>query len=121
MAKLEGEIYGELVIGKPGKSAYQYAVEGGYPGTEEQFYQDLASGIIGPQGPPGERGPVGPAGPAGERGPMGEPGRTPVNGEDYLTNQECLAALVETDMLPAVHDPDGKILTDANGNVIMRY
>ena len=28
--------------GDDGKSAYQYAVEGGYTGTEEEFYEDLA-------------------------------------------------------------------------------
>jgi len=31
------------------------------------------TGIPGPQGPVGERGPMGPTGPAGERGPMGPP------------------------------------------------
>lgn len=29
--------------GPPGKSAWQYAVEGGYSGSEAQFYRDLAS------------------------------------------------------------------------------
>ncbi|MBQ7874266.1 MAG: hypothetical protein IJ306_03770, partial [Oscillospiraceae bacterium] len=28
--------------GEPGKTAYEYAVEGGYTGTEEEFYEDLA-------------------------------------------------------------------------------
>lgn len=34
---------------------------------------------------------------------------------------EQLEMLIEADMLPAVHDADGKILTDENGNVILRY
>lgn len=29
-------------------------------------------------------------------------------------------ALIETDLLPAVHD-NGKILTNKNGNIILRY
>ena len=29
--------------GKDGKSAYQYAVEGGYQGTEQEFMQSMAS------------------------------------------------------------------------------
>lgn len=34
---------------------------------------------------------------------------------------EQIAMLAEADMLPAVHDPDGAILTDQNGNVVLRY
>lgn len=36
---------GKLVagIGLPGKSAYQYAVDGGYTGTEEEFQEVLAN------------------------------------------------------------------------------
>ena len=30
-------------IGLPGKSAYQYAVDGGYTGTEEEFQEVLAN------------------------------------------------------------------------------
>lgn len=43
---------------------------------------------------------------------------------EYMTaNHDAaqLAALVETDMLPAVHDASGAILTDENGNIILRY
>lgn len=32
--------------GKDGKSAYQYAVEGGYTGTETEFAKKLASGLM---------------------------------------------------------------------------
>ena len=46
-----GELQGQIVPSGPaGKSAYIYAVEGGYSGSEEQFYKDLAgvgSGIPG--------------------------------------------------------------------------
>lgn len=32
-----------------------------------------------------------------------------------------IATLIETDMLPAVHDASGAILTDQSGNIILRY
>lgn len=32
--------------GEPGKSAYEYAVEGGYPGTEEEFTQTLGKSAV---------------------------------------------------------------------------
>ena len=32
--------------GKDGKSAYQYAVEGGYQGTEQEFMQSMASASL---------------------------------------------------------------------------
>jgi hypothetical protein len=32
-----------------------------------------------------------------------------------------IAVLIKEDMLPAVYNLDGKILTDENGNVILRY
>ena len=32
-----------------------------------------------------------------------------------------LSLLIETDMLPAVYNADGKILTDENGKIILRY
>lgn len=34
---------------------------------------------------------------------------------------EQISMLIDTDLLPAVHDADGAILTDENGNVILRY
>ena len=34
---------------------------------------------------------------------------------------ETIALLIDTDMLPAVYNADGAILTDENGNVILRY
>lgn len=34
---------------------------------------------------------------------------------------EQIAILAEADMLPAIHDASGAILTDGNGNVILRY
>ncbi len=38
-----------------------------------------------------------------------------------MTDEDSLSALIETDMLPAVHDADGKILTDEAGKIILRY
>lgn len=34
---------------------------------------------------------------------------------------EQLAMLIEADMLPAIYDSNGAILTDENGNIILRY
>lgn len=36
-------------------------------------------------------------------------------------NTEQLEMLIEADLLPAVHDASGAILTDENGNIILRY
>lgn len=40
---------------------------------------------------------------------------------DLVTSDEQLDMLIEADMLPAVHDSSGAILTDENGNIILRY
>lgn len=34
---------------------------------------------------------------------------------------EQLAMLIEADMIPAVHDASGAVMTDENGNIILRY
>ena len=36
-------------------------------------------------------------------------------------NAEQLEMLIEADMLPAVHNASGAILTDENGNIVLRY
>jgi hypothetical protein len=36
-------------------------------------------------------------------------------------NSEQLEMLIEADMLPAVYDVNGPILTDEAGNIILRY
>lgn len=38
-----------------------------------------------------------------------------------ISDLDQLALLVETDMLPAVHNESGAILTDSAGNVVLRY
>lgn len=53
-------------------------------------------------------------------------GKTPdKNGNvevDALPNElEQITMLIEADMLPVVHDANGAILTDENGNIVMRY
>lgn len=40
--QIDGKLPGELVIGIPGKSAYEYAVDGGYTGSETEFTAKLA-------------------------------------------------------------------------------
>lgn len=41
--------------------------------------------------------------------------------EDNHSELAQLEVLIEADMLPAVHDANGAILTDENGNIILRY
>lgn len=41
--EIQGDLPGDLIFGVPGKSAYQYAVEAGYTGTEEEFAEKLAA------------------------------------------------------------------------------
>lgn len=41
--KLNGDIQNILLMGVPGKSAYQYALEAGYTGTEEEFAHALTN------------------------------------------------------------------------------
>ena len=38
-----------------------------------------------------------------------------------LSDLEQIAMLIDVDMLPAVHDSEGAILTDENNNVILRF
>lgn len=38
-----------------------------------------------------------------------------------LSDTDMLSALIETDMLPAVYNKDGAILTNENGNILLRY
>lgn len=47
-----------------------------------------------------------------------------VDGEGKITETAGLdeiALLIETDTLPAVHNADGKILTDQKGSILLRY
>lgn len=47
---------------------------------------------------------------------------TPISGGEVLTDDtEQLAMLIEADLLPAVHDTSGAILTDEKGNIVLRY
>ena len=41
--------------------------------------------------------------------------------EVALSDAETLNLLIEEDMLPAVRNADGAILTDQNGNIVLRY
>ena len=41
--------------------------------------------------------------------------------ETSLSDAETLNLLIEEDMLPAVRNADGAILTDQNGNIVLRY
>lgn len=71
-------------------------------------------GDKGDAGPQGDKGKTGPAGPVGPQGAKGDPG-------EGVTDTDALAALIETDMLPSITDSTGAILTDASGNIPLRY
>lgn len=38
-----------------------------------------------------------------------------------LNDAECIAALIQTDMLPTFHNGEGKMVMDENNNVVFRY
>ena len=40
---------------------------------------------------------------------------------DKKTDEETIEMLIEADLLPAVSTPSGAVLTDQNGNVVLRY
>lgn len=74
--------------GVDGKSAYQIAVDNGYPGTEQAWLASLKGdkgdtgepGAAGEKGEPGEKGDTGAAGKDGRDGTDGAAGRDGVNG-----------------------------------------
>lgn len=74
--------------GADGKSAYQIAVDNGYPGTEQAWLASLKGdkgdtgepGAAGEKGEPGEKGDTGAAGKDGRDGTDGAAGRDGVNG-----------------------------------------
>lgn len=82
--------------GKDGKSAYEIAVENGFPGTETQWLESLRGeqGPAGPQGPQGEKGdtgeqgPQGPQGATGAQGPKGEKGDTGPQGQQGIQGEQ---------------------------------
>ena len=86
----------------------------GEDGQTIRFALSNVKGETGPAGPAGPQGKTGPAGPVGPQGPKGDPG-------EGVSDADALAALIETDMLPAVTTLSGAILTDASGNIPLRY
>ena len=40
---------------------------------------------------------------------------------EVYSEEAQLEVLIETDMLPAVHNTEGAILTDENGQIVLRY
>lgn len=57
----------------------------------------------------------------GEDGMVKPVEQTGGGGSGMPTDMELLADLIETDMLPAICNTDGKILTDENGKIVLRY
>ena len=94
--------------GADGKSAYAYAVDGGYTGTEAEFAEKMAAEI------PTVDSTLTKSGQAADAAAVGD--RLSVLSED-----ETISLLIEEDVLPAVHNADGKILADQNGNIVLRY
>jgi len=47
--------------------------------------------------------------------------RVDTGGSTTISDAAQITMLIEADMLPAVHTPDGKILTDETGRIVLRY
>lgn len=127
--------------GAEGKSAYKYAVVGGYTGTEADFAAKMAEEIpavdatLTKSGQSADAKVTGDAirslseekvdkdqgvENAGKALVVGSDGNV-VPGSVALSEDETISLLIEEDILPAVYNADGLILTDQNGNIVLRY
>lgn len=120
---------GSIVVGKDGASAYEVAVRNGFEGTEAEWLASLRgdTGVYVGSGEMPEDCNI-QIDPEGETPSIVQTvnGRAPdENGNveiDALPNDtEQLEMLIEADLLPAVYDASGAILTDSNGNIVLRY
>ena len=102
--------------GVDGKSAYQIAVDNGYPGTEQAWLASLKGdkgdtgepGAAGEKGEPGEKGDTGTAGKDGRDGTDGAAGRDGVNGASaYEIAVQHGYGGSETAWLESLHGADG--------------
>ena len=102
--------------GVDGKSAYQIAVDNGYPGTEQAWLASLKGdkgdtgepGAAGEKGEPGEKGDTGTAGKDGRDGTDGAAGRDGVNGASaYEIAVQHGYSGSETAWLESLHGADG--------------
>lgn len=102
--------------GRDGKSAYQIAVDNGYPGTEQAWLASLKGdkgdtgepGAAGEKGEPGEKGDTGAAGKDGRDGTDGAAGRDGVNGASaYEIAVQHGYGGSETAWLESLHGADG--------------
>nr|WP_302696315.1 hypothetical protein [uncultured Ruminococcus sp.] len=102
--------------GVDGKSAYEIAVDNGYPGTEQAWLASLKGdkgdtgepGAAGEKGEPGEKGDTGAAGKDGRDGTDGATGRDGVNGASaYEIAVQHGYSGSETAWLESLHGADG--------------
>lgn len=102
--------------GADGKSAYQIAVDNGYPDTEQAWLASLKGdkgdtgepGAAGEKGEPGEKGDTGAAGKDGRDGTDGAAGRDGVNGASaYEIAVQHGYSGSETAWLESLHGADG--------------
>lgn len=102
--------------GVDGKSAYEIAVDNGYPGTEQAWLASLKGdkgdtgepGAVGEKGEPGEKGDTGAAGKDGRDGTDGAAGRDGVNGASaYEIAVQHGYSGSETAWLESLHGADG--------------
>lgn len=102
--------------GVDGKSAYQIAVDNGYPGTEQAWLASLKGdkgdtgepGAAGEKGEPGEKGDTGTAGKDGRDGTDGAAGRDGANGASaYEIAVQHGYSGSETAWLESLHGADG--------------
>lgn len=128
--------------GVNGKSAYEIAVDNGYPGTEQAWLASL-KGDKGDTGEPGAAGEKGEPGEKGDTGAAGKDGRDGTTGRDGVNGASAYEIAVqhgysgsETAWLESLHGADGAdgfspvakveksgsvvtiTITDANGTTI---
>lgn len=98
------------VRGRPGKSAYEVAVDNGYTGTEEEWLASL-------KGDPGDTGATGATGPQGPEGPNRPVVHLAVCDVTPTVNDEQTVDL--SDILPGGHSPvtlrAGDVVLGKNG------
>lgn len=99
--------------GVDGKSAYQIAVDNGYPGTEQAWLASL-KGDKGDTGEPGAAGEKGEPGEKGDTGAAGKDGRDGTTGRDGVNGASAYEIAVqhgysgsETAWLESLHGADG--------------
>lgn len=99
-ALIDDAIENAELVGVPGASAYDVAVENGFVGTEEEWLESL----IGPQGTAGTNGTNGTNGSNGADGAPGEDGDDGAPGADGEDGESVTVTLVDFGDWPPAED-----------------